>query len=97
VRHAIHPEADAEFTDAIRYYAEIARELGIRFYREMERLILEVCVHPERFRMVDPPARRHFSAQFPYAIIYLVKADHVWIAAIMHMKRKPGYWRERVG
>jgi len=97
VRHAIHPEADAEFTDAIRYYAEIARELGIRFYREMERLIREVCVHPERFRMVDPPARRHFSAQFPYAIIYLVKADHVWIAAIMHMKRKPGYWRERVG
>ncbi len=97
MRHAIHPEADAEFTDAIRYYAEIARELGIRFYREMERLIREVCVHPERFRMVDPPARRHFSAQFPYAIIYLVKADHVWIAAIMHMKRKPGYWRERVG
>ena len=95
MRHAIHPEADAEFADAVRYYAEIG--LGVRFYREMERLIREVCVYPERFRMFDPPARRHFSAQFPYAIIYLAKPDQVWIVAIMHMKRKPGYWRERVG
>jgi hypothetical protein len=38
-----------------------------------------------------------FSAQFPYAIIYLVKPDHVWIVAVMHMKRKPSYWRERLG
>jgi plasmid stabilization system protein ParE len=97
VRHAIHPEADAEFADAARYYAEIAPELGARFYLEMERLIRDVCAHPERFRMFDPPARRHFSAQFPYVIIYLVKPDHVWIVAVMHMKRKPGYWRERLG
>jgi hypothetical protein len=51
VRHAIHPEADAEFAEAARYYAEIAPELGARFYLEMERLIRDVCAHPERFRM----------------------------------------------
>jgi hypothetical protein len=38
VRHAIHPEADAEFAEAVRYYTEIAPDLGVRFYREMERL-----------------------------------------------------------
>ena len=97
MRHAIHPEADVEFAEAVRYYAAIAPELGVRFYREMERLIRGVCAYPERFRMFDPPARRHFSAQFPHAIIYLVKPDHVWIVAVMHMKRKPSYWRERLG
>jgi hypothetical protein len=71
-------------------------DLGVRFYREMERLIRDVCAHPERFRKFDPPVRRHFSAQFPYAVIYLEKPDHVWIVALMHMKRKPGYWRERL-
>ncbi len=71
MRHRFHPEADAEFADAVRYYAEVAPELGMRFYREMERWIREVCAHPERFRKFDPPARRHFSAEFPYAVIYV--------------------------
>ena len=97
MRHRFHPEADAEFAEAVHYYAEIAPELGARFYREMERLIRDVCAHPDRFREFDPAARRHFSAQFPYAVIYLEKPDHVWIVAIMHMKRKPGYWRDRLG
>lgn len=96
MRHRLHPEADAEFAEAVRYYAEIAPELGARFYREMEPLIRNVCTHPDRFRQFDPPVRRHFSGQFPYAVIYLERPDHVWIVAIMHMKRKPGYWRDRL-
>jgi len=96
VRHAIHPEADEEFAQAVRYYAEIAPDLGARFYREMERLIHAVCAHPERFYQFDPPARRHFSAAFPYAIIYLEQPDLVWIVAVMHMRRCPGYWRKRL-
>ena len=96
MRYAIHPEADAEFAEALRYYAEIAPDLAVRFYREMERLIRDVCAHPERFRKFDPPARRHFSAEFPYAIIYLEQPDRVWIVAVMHMKRGPGYWRQRL-
>ena len=47
--------------------------------------------------MFDPPARRHFSAAFPYAVIYVEKPDSVWIVAVMHTKRQPGYWRERLG
>ena len=61
MRHAIHPDADVGFAEAVRYYAAMAPELGVRFYREMERLIREVCAYPERFRMFDPPARRHFQ------------------------------------
>jgi toxin ParE1/3/4 len=71
--------------------------LGIRFYREIERLIKEVCEYPERFWQFDPPARRHISFEFPYAVIYLQKPEYIWIVAVMHMKQRPGYWRERVG
>lgn len=92
----LHPEADAEFAEAVRYYSEVSPELGVRFYREMERLLREVCAGPERFWKFDPPARRHFSRDFPYAVVYLEKPDHLWIVAIMHMKRRPGYWRERL-
>jgi len=97
VKHLLHPEADEEFTGIVRYYSEIAPELGVRFYREMERLFREICGDPERFREFDPPARRHFSRDFPYAVIFLAKPDFIWIVAVMHMKRRPGYWRERLG
>ena len=93
----LHPEADAEFAGAVRYYSEVSPELGVRFYREMERLFREVCADPDRFRKFDPPARRHFSRDFPYAVIFLEKPGHLWIVAVMHMKRRPGYWRERLG
>jgi hypothetical protein len=81
VRHAIHPEADAELADAVSYYTQIEPELGARFYLDMERLSRSVCADPQRFRMFDPPARRYWSAQFPYAVIYLEKPDHIWIVA----------------
>ena len=93
----LHPEADEEFALAVRYYSEISSQLGIRFYREMERLLREVCVHPERHWQFDPPVRRHLSREFPYAVIFLVRPEHVWIVAVMNMKRRPSYWRERVG
>jgi plasmid stabilization system protein ParE len=96
VNYVLHPEADEEFAEAVRYYSDISPGLGARFYREMERLIRDICSNPARFRKFDPPARRHFGRDFPYAIIFLDKAESIWIVAIMHMKRCPGYWRERI-
>ena len=91
----LHPAADEEFAGAVRYYSEIDSQLGVRFYREIERMIRDVCAHPDRYSKFDPPARRIISADFPYALVYLQKADHIRIVAIMHLKREPGYWRKR--
>jgi len=96
VKVSLHPEADDEFAGAVQYYSEISPELGVRFYREMERLLREIALDPERFRKFDPPARRHFSRDFPYAIVFLDKPDSIWVLAVMHMKRQPGYWHSRL-
>jgi toxin ParE1/3/4 len=48
------------------------------------------------FRQFDPPARRHFSLSFPYGVIYLELTDHLWIVAVMHLMRNPGYWKSRL-
>ena len=92
----LHPEADAELTEAVAYYAAIDPTLGQRFYAEMERLIHEIGAHPGTFRQFDPPARRHFSSWFPYGIIYLEQQERLWVVAIMHLKRHPGYWKTRL-
>ena len=96
MRYLLHPEADEEFAEAVRYYSEISPALGVRFYREVARLFQEVCADPQRFRRFDPPARRHFSRDFPFAVIFLDKPDCIWIVAVMHLKRHPGYLRHRL-
>ena len=94
--HGFHPEADEEYAEAAKYYARVSPELGGRFYDEIERLMSDICKQPNRFRRFDPPARRHFSDVFPYAVIYVDKPDRVLILAVMHLKQRPGYWKDRL-
>jgi toxin ParE1/3/4 len=94
--HRFHRRAEAEYAEAAQYYANINPELGGRFYDEIERLIAEIRAHPQLFRKFAPPARRHFSRVFPHTVIYLDRPDHVWIVGIMHFKRHPASWKERL-
>ena len=94
--YAFHPEADEEYADAARYCARINPELGGRFFDEIERLISQIRRDPARFRRFDPPTRRHFSDVFPYAVSYVDQRDRVLILAVMHMKRRPSYWKHRL-
>ena len=96
MKHLLHPEADEEFAAAVRYYSDISPELSVRFYLEMERLLREACANPKWFWQFDPPARRHLSGDFPYAVVFLEKPEHIWVVAVMNMKRRPGYWRGRL-
>ena len=95
--HVFHPEAGEEYTQAVEYYAAIVPALGGRFRDEIERVIREVCLQPDRFFHISPPAQRALARKFPYSVIYLDQPDRVWIVAVMHAKRRPGYWRERLG
>jgi hypothetical protein len=95
--HIFHPDAGEEYVRAVEYYAAIAPEIGSRFHNEIERLIREVCRQPDRFFRFSPPAQRALARKFPCALVYLDEPDRVWIVAVMNMKRRPGYWRERLG
>ena len=64
--------------------------MGRRFYDQIERLILQIRREPGRFRLWDPPLRRHFSGVFPYAVLYVDQPDRVLIIAVMHLERRPG-------
>ncbi|MGH7940120.1 MAG: hypothetical protein ACREE6_13170 [Limisphaerales bacterium] len=70
MRHAIHPEADAEFAQAVRYYADIDPQLGGRFYDEIERVIAAVCGQPDRFSRFSPPAARWPASSLTRSFIW---------------------------
>ncbi len=92
----LHPEARLELVEAAQYYATLFPGLGQRFYAVIDRLIAEACASPGTFRYIRKPARRHFTREFPYGIIYLDRPEDLWIVAVMHLRRRPGYWQHRM-
>jgi hypothetical protein len=86
-----------EFSEAAKYYAAITPALGRRFHDEIGRLISEAGESPGLFRMIRAPARRHFTRDLPYGIIDVERPDDLWILAVMHLHREPGYWTHRIG
>jgi plasmid stabilization system protein ParE len=96
VRVILHPEAEAEILGAQRYYSEVRPALGRRFYDELSGLLLRVAERPLAFKQFAPPARRAFARHFPYAVVYVPRGEAVWIIAVMHVRRKPGYWKRRL-
>lgn len=40
--------------------------------------------------------RRALLPRFPYAIVFLVRAEELRVLAVAHAKRRPGYWLGRV-
>lgn len=96
-RAVFHPEASQEYLEAIEYYAAISVDLGERCSSELQRLVDEISRDPQRFFRLHPPAQRALSPEFPYSVVYLEEANRVWIVAVMHAKRQPGYWKKRLG
>ena len=95
-RAVFHPEASQEYLEAIGYHAAISVELGERFDSEIQRLVGEISRDPQRFFRFHPPVQRALSPEFPYSVVYLEQPDRVWIVAVMHAKRRPGYWKKRL-
>jgi hypothetical protein len=54
--------------------------------------------HPESFARVQghPEIRRAPLERFPYRLIYAVGEDELFVLAIAHERRRPGYWGDRL-
>jgi mRNA-degrading endonuclease RelE of RelBE toxin-antitoxin system len=90
-----HPAAQAELDSAAEWYEAQRSGLGFEFLEAVREGLKQVGENPWRWPSVTSRSRRYRLRQFPYGIVYQVHVDEVWIVAIMHLKRRPGYWRER--
>lgn len=95
-------EADVEYRLAGRWYEERREHLGIEFFDAVDAAIKQILEMPRAGNLVpgvpsDLPVRRRAVTRFPYHVIYLETATDIRILAVAHDRRKPGYWRERLG
>jgi plasmid stabilization system protein ParE len=91
-----HPEADEELRMAALWYEERQPGLGDAFLDEFESALRRIVAEPERWRKIRGDNRKLNFHRFPYAIIYNVRPDALYIKAVMHQHRRPFYWKGRV-
>ena len=94
-RVSYHPLADQELSAAALFYHRQAPGLGSAFLDEVERAEALLVSFPEAGRPPHGEIRRFEVRRFPFDLIYEVRSDELWILAVAHQRRKPGYWRDR--
>jgi len=91
-----HPEALQEYIDAIHYYRKISPALANAFAAEVENSINQILLYPEAWQPIEVGVRRCLVRRLPFGIYYTVESSNsTTIQAVMHLSRKPGYWKER--
>lgn len=89
------PEAGQEFEDAVIYLEDEEPGLGLRFRVELDTHVQWIVQNPTIPRLRDGVYRRVNLKVFPYYVAYLIKNGTIWILAIAHSHRRPGYWIDR--
>ncbi len=90
------PEAEEEYEKAVAFYAAIDPDLGARFQARLEAAVTKAASSPKLYAPDrDHECRRCRVKKFPYSVQCLEMDDQIWIVAVAHQSRKPGYCRYR--
>jgi len=96
---SIHPSAKKEHDEILLHFAGIDEGLAAAFdlcYREYRHLI---CINPKLYNLRQRGTRRvNLLPRFSeYYIAYMIWREKVVILAVAHAKRRPYFWRDRIG
>ncbi len=102
--YLLHPAARDEFHDILDYYASIDRSnsdshLALAFEGAFDHHMNQIVGNPEMHATHRGLVRRakltpRFSQHY---IAYMVWENRVVVLALGHARRRPYYWRNRIG
>jgi toxin ParE1/3/4 len=95
-RKRYHPAADNEVTEAACYLEKQRSGYAEKFLSEIDLCITKLMKDPLVWGIRNAGYRKYTTPRFKYQIWYRVTDDEIYIAAVAHPSRRPGYWKERI-
>ena len=96
MKSRLHEAADAELTEAVAYYDGKAEGLGDRFLAEVKLASRSIEEYPEIAPEIEYGVRAKVLHRFPYTLMYVLDEHELFIVAVAHQSRRPGYWADRI-
>ena len=89
--------ASDEFSEAVRWYEARRSGLGGEFFDAVAATLALIETNPDIGASIsaDGHTRRALVAKFPYQVVYRLRPTEMVIVAVAHLKRRPGYWKNR--
>ena len=89
--------ASDEFSEAVRWYETRRSGLGGEFFDAIAATISLIETNPEIGTTIstDGRTRRVLVSRFPYQVVYRLRPTEMVVVAIAHVRRRPGYWKNR--
>ncbi|MCI5125177.1 MAG: type II toxin-antitoxin system RelE/ParE family toxin [Candidatus Electrothrix sp.] len=88
--------AEVEMTEAALYYEARAAQLGERFLAAVELGVEQIQENPRTWPSIGSGIQRYLLPQFPYSLLYRDDPDEIVVIAVMHQKKRPYYWVDRL-
>jgi plasmid stabilization system protein ParE len=90
----LDPRAELEARRAYLWYLERNPLAAERFQAALTESIDALAEAPLRYPEIEAGIhRRLLPGRFPYGVIYRTRSAEVQVLAVMHLHRRPGYWR----
>lgn len=90
-----HPDAAAEARTAAARYESIQTGVAAHFQAELDAALARIQGNPLMYAAEAGAIRVCPLQRFPYSVFYEDLPDRIWIAAVGHHSRRPGYWAHR--
>lgn len=91
-----HPDVVNEIKSSYAWYQNQAKGLGDDYLTELETSYQTIVELPNTWPKFQKGFRRFLLGKFPFSIIYRFTGNTIFVVAVMHNSRKPGYWLERL-
>ncbi|MCI0361983.1 MAG: type II toxin-antitoxin system RelE/ParE family toxin [Planctomycetaceae bacterium] len=88
--------ASDELDGAIRYYDGQRPGLGEEFRTEVDAALDRIEFWPNAWSRASNEARVCKTKRFPFGVVYCSDEDEIVVIAVMHLHRRPGYWKKRM-
>jgi hypothetical protein len=89
----IEEGAQRDYFEAEDYYEIVRPGYGLKFRVEFQSTLQRINDFPLAWRTIEDDYRCCRINRFPYAVIYLVEGDVVYVAAVFDLRRMPGSWK----
>ena len=91
-----HPDIAEEIKASYDWYESQASGLGNDLLSELESAYEAIGELPETWPKFQKGFRRFLLSKFPFSVIYHSNDETIYVIAVMHNSRKPGYWSSRI-
>ncbi|MBI4528688.1 MAG: type II toxin-antitoxin system RelE/ParE family toxin [Deltaproteobacteria bacterium] len=91
----VRQRAQADIRAAALWYESRRPGLGSEFTLRVDALVERIGQNPLQFPEIGSGVRRALLQRFPYAIYFVVAARLV-VIAVLHQRRHPDTWKQRL-